>query len=292
MHDIWNPWHGCKKISEGCQNCYMYYLDKTHNNGDSSVVTKTNSIRYPLQKFKDGSYKIKSGEHIRVCLTSDFFIEEADEWRDECWDVMRQRYDVVFLLLTKRPELVMDRLPFDFGDGWENVQLSVTCENQKRADERLPILLDLPFKHKGIMCAPFIGEVNVENYLASGQIEQVLCGGENYDGARPCNYDWVLSLSEQCSKHKVNFCFFETGNVFVKDGKTYLMHDKSVQSKMALKSGLSKEYSKIEYNLVDPFGFELNDLELYVPQYREKCAECGSRIICNGCSNCGACDRR
>jgi protein gp37 len=27
MHDIWNPWHGCRKCSEGCANCYMYYLD-------------------------------------------------------------------------------------------------------------------------------------------------------------------------------------------------------------------------------------------------------------------------
>ena len=48
------------------------------------------------------------------------------------------------------------------------------------------ILFDLPFKHKGIMCAPFIGPVSIRQYLTAGQIEQVICGGENYDGARPC----------------------------------------------------------------------------------------------------------
>ena len=50
---------------------------------------------------------------------------------------------------------------------------NVTCENQRRADERIPILLELPFKHKGIMCAPFIGPVSIAKYLPSGQIEQV-----------------------------------------------------------------------------------------------------------------------
>ena len=42
-------------------------------------------------------------------------------------------------------------LPKDWGDGWENVFFHVTCENQKRVEERIPILMDLPFKHKGIM---------------------------------------------------------------------------------------------------------------------------------------------
>ncbi len=106
MHDIWNPWHGYTKCSEGCQNCYMYYLDRIHGNGDSSVVTKTSGFRYPLSKFRDGRYKVQSGEMIRVCMSSDFFVEGADKWRDEAWDVMRQRPDVKFFLLTKRPERV------------------------------------------------------------------------------------------------------------------------------------------------------------------------------------------
>ena len=55
--------------------------------------------------------------------------------------------------------------------------------------DTIPILLDLPFKHKGIMCAPFIGPISIEKYLQSGQIERVVCGGENYDGSRPCNFD-------------------------------------------------------------------------------------------------------
>ncbi len=113
---------------------------------------------------------------------------------------MRQRSDVKFFLLTKRPQRVQDCLPKDWGNGWENVMFNVTCENQRRADERIPILLSLPFKHKGIMCAPFIGAVSIEKYLGDGQIEQVICGGENYDGAKPCHFDWMKALRSECAR--------------------------------------------------------------------------------------------
>ena len=98
---------------------------------------------------------------------------------------------------------------------------NVTCENQKRADKRIPILLDLPFKHKGIMCAPYIGPVSIQKYLPAGQIEQVLCDGENYGGARPCHYEWVKLLRDECEAYNVTFVFCGTGRRFVKDGKLY-----------------------------------------------------------------------
>lgn len=289
MHDIWNPWHGCIKCSEGCDNCYMYFLDKARNKSGRDIYRTKQGFYYPLQKDKFGNYKVKSGELIRVCMTSDFFLKEADEWRQEAWSVMRHRPDVKFYLLTKRPERVEKCLPPDWGNGWENVMLNVTSENQKRADERIPILLSLPFKHKGIMCAPFIGEVSIEKYLATAQIEQVVCGGENYDGARPCNFDWVKRLRKECEKYNVTFCFIETGTVFIKDGKTYLMPKKQLQSKMAYKSKMNLSGKPIEWKLCDNFGDEIPKNKLYVPHYGKNCEECGSRLICNGCSNCGKC---
>lgn len=289
MHDIWNPWHGCKKKSEGCEHCYMYFLDKIHKNKvDSSHIYKTNSFNYPLQKDRLGNYKIKSGEMIRVCMTSDFFVEEADEWREQAWDIMRIRKDVKFFLLTKRPERVMDNIPKDIND-FENIFFNVTCENQERADERLPILMKLPFKHKGVMCAPFIGPVNMNKYLDSGQIEQVVVGGENYDGARPCNYDWVKDLYDACVQRNITFCFMETGTIFEKAGKVYSIPDKDIQSKMAFKSGLNYLGKKSDFKLYDEFYNLIQKEDLYKPTFGSKCGECGSKIICNGCSNCGKC---
>ena len=289
MHDIWNPWHGCVKCSEGCQHCYMYYLDKVRDKDGSEIYRTKNGFQYPLSKDRQGRYKVQSGEQIRVCMTSDFFLEEADEWREAAWDVIWQRRDVKFYLLTKRPQRVAQCLPKDWGDGWENVFFNVTCENQKRADERIPILLDLPFKHKGIMCAPFIGPVSIEKYLEDGQIEQVMCGGENYDGARPCDFSWVQTLHDECVRHDIIFAFIETGTVFIKDGRTYHMPDKRLQAQQAYRSGMGYQGKPIVFKLCDSLGNPIPEEDLYVPYYGPSCAECGSRIICNGCSKCGKC---
>lgn len=291
MHDIWNPWHGCKKCSEGCDNCYMYYLDKARGQRGEDIYKTKNGFNYPLQRNKDGGYKVKSGEMLRVCMTSDFFLKEADPWRDKAWDIISRRSDVKFFLLTKRPERVKKCLPEDWGDGWNNVFFNVTCENQKRADERIPILLDLPFKHKGIMCAPFIGKVTLDKYLKSGEIEQVICGGENYDGARICDFSWVLSLREECMAYDVTFCFMETGTKFRKDGKVYNIPKKSIQSRQAYKSNVSYIGKPMEFKLTDNFGLEIPTEDLYVPYFGENCKDCGSKIICNGCVNCGRCGK-
>ena len=102
MHSNWNPWHGCIKCSEGCQNCYVYYSDRLRGKNAAEVYKTKTGFRYPLSKDRKKQYKIQSGEMLSVCMTSDFFLEEADEWRDEAWNIMRERCDVVFLLLTKQ----------------------------------------------------------------------------------------------------------------------------------------------------------------------------------------------
>lgn len=289
MRDIWNPWHGCVKKSEGCAHCYMYFQDKSRGLDGSRIFKVRNNFDYPLSKDRSGGYKIKSGEQIRVCMTSDFFLPEADAWRGDAWNVIKRRPDVVFFLLTKRPERVADCLPADWGNGWENVFFNVTCENQARADERIPILFDLPFKHKGIMVAPFIGAVSIAAYLPAGQIEQVLAGGENYDGARPLRYEWVKNLRDECFAANVTFCFVETGTNFVKDGKTYHMPDKTLQSRMAFKSGLGFKGKPIDFKLSAPQPDLFGTIEKRVPFFGKRCAECGRKICCGGCSKCGAC---
>lgn len=233
MHDIWNPWHGCVRVSPGCANCYMYFLDRRRGR-DGRHIYRTSSFDYPLQRDQAGRYRVQSGELIRVCMTSDFFLAEADEWREEAWNIMYQRPDVIFFLLTKRPERIRAHLPSDWGEGWENVWLNVTCENQAMADRRMPVLLDVPAKHKGVMCAPLIGPVSLMPYLQSGVIEQVICGGENYDGARPCHYEWVKQLHDECLTHRIAFSFIETGTHFVKDGRSYFIRSKQRQAEQAL----------------------------------------------------------
>ena len=287
---IWNPWHGCHKVSEGCAHCYMYYLDNKRGL-DTSHVFRTKDFNMPIQRKRNGQFKLPSGSSLHVGLSTDFFVEEADKWRDEAWHIIRQRPDIFFRLLTKRPERFVTCLPQDWGDGYDNVMLSVTTENQKRADERLPILLSTPAKHRGFMAAPYIGPVDAEKYLPTGVIEEVMCGGENYDGARPCHYEWVKQLSDQCRRYDVTFCFVETGTLFVKDGKTYHIPDKRTQSRQAFLSGLSYQGRTFPRRLRTPEN-SLFETDITPPEsfFRPHCASCGGRMTCNGCSNCRACD--
>lgn len=235
---IWNPWHGCHKCSEGCQNCYAYFLDKRYGRDTNEVVRNKSDFNLPVKKTRSGDYKLPKGCFVRVCMASDFFIEEADAWRDEAWDFIRRRPDVTFSLLTKRAERIKDCLPSDWGDGWDNVSFSVSCENQKRLDERMPYLLALPAKHRWVSLKPFIGEVDIDQYLETGKIETVLAGGENYMGSRPLHYEWVKKVHDACAKNDVQLIFGQTGNIFVKDGKEYKIRNRTEQMVQALKSGL------------------------------------------------------
>lgn len=217
---IWNPWHGCTKYSEGCANCYVYRRDALYGK-DSSLVTRTGEFDLPLRKKRDGSFKIQSGAHVFACMTSDFFIEAADEWRGEIWNMIRRRSDVNFSIITKRVLRIRKCLPDDWGSGWENVSIGATVENQHRAEERLWEFLDLPVKHKFLVCEPFLGPLELECWLKSGKIERVIAGGESGNNARPLDYAWVLALREECLCTGVGFHFKQTGARFVRDGKLY-----------------------------------------------------------------------
>ena len=235
---IWNPWHGCHKKSAGCLNCYMFRRDAMYEK-DSNVVEKTSTFDLAVKKKRDGSYKLTKEEGtVYVCMTSDFFIEEADEWRKEIWKMIKERSDLEFCIITKRIERFTVSLPDDWGDGYENVTICSTCENQEMADERIPFLLSLPIKHKEIICEPLLSEIHIEKYLESGQIEHLTCGGESGPRARVCNYDWVLSLREQCINHQVSFFFKQTGANFMKDGKVYQIERKN-QLRQARKAGIN-----------------------------------------------------
>ena len=98
---MWNPWHGCHKFSTGCQHCYVYRTDGKYGK-DSSVVAKTEKFNLPVQQKKNKTYKIPSGNLVYTCFTSDFLVEDADEWRPEAWEMMRLRQDLHFLFITKR----------------------------------------------------------------------------------------------------------------------------------------------------------------------------------------------
>lgn len=214
---IWNPWRGCIKCSEGCLHCYIHKGDYKRGINTSEIV-KTKDFYKPIEKLKNGNYKMKSGL-VYLCFQSDFLIKEADKWRNECFKMIKERQDCKFLFLTKRIERFKEIIPDDWNDGYDNVIVCCTVENQKNADYKLSIFKDLPIKHKCITMQPLLEKVNIEKYL--DDIELVLVGGEQDYNARVLDYDWVLDIRKQCIKHNVNFEFRQCGTYTIKDGKTY-----------------------------------------------------------------------
>ena len=165
--------------------------------------------------------KIESGETVYTCFSSDFLIEEADEWRADVWKMMRLRADLHFVFFTKRIERLESVLPPDWGDGYENVTVGCTCENQERADFRLPIFLSLPLRHRMIICEPLLGAIDLSPYLDRAAIESVTVGGESGKNARECDFEWVLGIRSACELAGVRFFYHQTGAKLRRDGKLY-----------------------------------------------------------------------
>lgn len=217
---MWNLWHGCHKLSAGCKHCYVYRGDAKRD-VDSSVVVQTKNFDLPLRKKRNGEFKIAPGTLVYTCFTSDFFVEDADQWRTEAWEMIHQRSDLQFLMITKRIDRVADCLPTDWKDGYDNVTICCTVENQACADYRLPIYRAVPIKHKIIICEPLLEKIDLSSYHIGEWIEQVVAGGESGYEARPCNFDWVMELRNICVENKVSFWFKQTGANFIMDGKVY-----------------------------------------------------------------------
>ena len=236
---MWNPWRGCRKCSDGCLHCYIHKGDAKRG-VDTNQIVRTDDFSKPVEKLKNGSFKMKPGM-VYLCFSTDFLIEEADEWRRECWGMIRQRPDCTFLFLTKRIERFEACIPDDWGSGYENVVVGCTIENQKNADRKLPLFQSLPIRHKCITAQPLLESIQIEPYLDG--VELVVVGGESDSCARPFDYAWALDVREQCVRKNVSFEFRQCGTHFIKDGQHYRLQTRDLCSQ-AKKAGINFEASR------------------------------------------------
>jgi protein gp37 len=130
---------------------------------------------------------------------SDFFHGHADPWRDEAWQVIRDTPWLDWLVLTKRHKQMAKRLPPDWGDGYANVWLGVTCERQDML-ERLDYLTRIPARVRFISAEPLLGAIDFEPWLKRGDIRWVITGCEKAakKSRRPMALDWVRDIDRQC----------------------------------------------------------------------------------------------
>lgn len=232
MEVTYNCWHGCHKKTEGCLNCYVYRRDNSIGK-DASVIYKTSSFDMPIKRDKKGKYKYPKGTEFMMCFSSDFFIEEADQWRSEVLNMISIRNDCSFFCITKRPERILSCIP-NIND-YNNLYIYCTMENQKRFDERAPIYLSLPLISKGVMIEPMLEYIDISKYLDI--IDVVSIGGESGENARPLNFEWVKRIREQCKNADIEFNFHQTGAKLIVGDKLYNIprNKQHSQAKLAFK---------------------------------------------------------
>ena len=124
----------------------------------------------------------------------------------DAWRFIRERSDLHFVIITKRIHRFEVSLPDDWGGGYENVTICATCENQRRADERIP-LLSLPIEHRRIAHEPMPEHIDIERYLKSGLIEKVTCGGESGDAEDPVVMIGFLTYASNAAELKLRSTF-------------------------------------------------------------------------------------
>lgn len=196
----YNPWHGCIKVSEGCKFCYMYRDKERYGQDPTTVLRSKTNFRAPL-KWKEPAL-------VFTCSWSDFFIKEADEWRDEAWAIIKATPHLTYQILTKRIDRVRECLPKDWGNnGYPNVWLGVSVENQERADERIPALMGIPAVVRFLSCEPLLAPLNLRDYIYGyheSPLHWIIIGGESGHETgkyryRECDAEWIMSIISQCA---------------------------------------------------------------------------------------------
>lgn len=191
----WNPWQGCNPVSPGCAHCYMYTEKRRYGQDPTRVVRSKDATFYAPLKWQDPG-------NVFTCSWSDFFHEAADPWRAEAWAIIRATRHLHYQVLTKRIERVLACLPPDWGDGYPNVTLMTSVENQHWADVRIPQLLRIPARVRGLSCEPLLGSLHLDAYLGGHddqpRVDWVIIGGESGPQARPMEVAWARSLITHC----------------------------------------------------------------------------------------------
>jgi protein gp37 len=243
-----NPWVGCTKVSPACDNCYAESWAK--RTGQSQLWQgdrrRTSAANWQ-QPLKWNRQAEREGRRFRVFCASlaDVFDNQvADEWRVDLWKLIRDTPHLDWLLLTKRPQNIAKMLPgpaagYDstisrllWRDGWKNVWLGTTAENQKQLAVRAWHLSQVPAAVRFLSCEPLLSGLNfqatnrwgtkwdvltgrildaVSGPSSVGGVSWIIAGGESGPGARPMHPDWARSLRDQCAAAGVPFFMKQWG---------------------------------------------------------------------------------
>lgn len=225
----WNPVTGCKKVSQGCKNCYAETIANRFWGDRKFTDVQMHPERFDQIRMNGKKW---DGKKVFVCSMSDLFHPHvpfnfiADVFR-EFWYLP----NTTFQILTKRPDIALDFFKSQANDlkfimPMDNVWIGTSCEDQATANERIQLLLQIPAAVRFLSCEPLLGPLDIAKWLTPQWCEYtdgsrqcfqlpainwVIAGGESGHGARPMHPDWVRSLRDQCASANVPFFFKQWG---------------------------------------------------------------------------------
>jgi protein gp37 len=214
-----NPWIGCQRVSPGCDHCYAEHL-ADHRFGwvewGPHGQRKRTSEAYWKQPYRWAKAPRQSGMRARVFCASlaDVFDNKApDGSRDDLFRLIRETPKLDWLLLTKRPQKIARMLPADWGNGYPNVWLGITAEDEEFYRMRWPILSRIPAAVRFVSYEPAIaplGPVDIDK--ADCLPDWIICGGESGPGARRMKPAWVRAVRDECADLDIAFFMKQIGS--------------------------------------------------------------------------------
>lgn len=209
----WNPGVGCRKVSEGCRDCYMM-RDMRRYGRDGRIIHRTSdtTFRAPLKRRRDGSWAWPDGMDVFTASWSDWWLPEWDAWRADAWEIVRARPGIRFLVLSKRPEnITAERLP----EGWPlpNVLLGVSVENAAhlwRARALRAAAERWGAAGLFVSAEPLLGSLRADLGALEG-IDSFVAGGESGSRARASHPDWFRELRDYAGERDRAFHFKQWG---------------------------------------------------------------------------------
>jgi len=220
----YNPWWGCMKVSEECKRCYAEGIASHYGFKSTWGPASTTTRRF----FSDAHWQEpltwnrraeREGHRHSVFCASMADVYEDNSilvpHRERLWKLIEATPWLNWLLLTKRPENILAMSPWT-GNYPDNVWIGTSIGLQRRAEERLPRLLEVPAVVRFVSCEPLLGPLDLAPWLA--ELHWVICGGESGHEARPMNPDWARSLRNQCLEARVPFYFKQWGGRYHNSG--------------------------------------------------------------------------
>ena len=203
-HHTINFWMGCDHVSKECEGCYAREMMEGY--GENFGVLRLTQGPWLEAELLNARAKTRNEyELVFTCSMSDFFHSQADPWRSEAWDVIRRCRNLIWLILTKRPERICENLPSDWDEGrtFPHVWLGTTC-GVRRSFKRVDELRSIPCSLRFLSCEPLIEDIRSINLNGIGWI---LCGGMSGKCSKkyPMKMTWASSLHSLAREHGVPF---------------------------------------------------------------------------------------